>query len=102
MARDYPLAAYAVRRNPGARLIVTRHLLSPLNRLHQVTLAHVSRVIAVSYAVSRELQARGLVAPEKITVIQNGVDWRKMTTRRRFDRLEFCRRWDLLADGALR
>ena len=102
MARDYPLAAYAVRRNPTARLIVTRHLLSPLNRLHQVTLAHVARVIAVSHAVSRELQAQGLVAPEKITVIQNGVDWRKIDdARSRFDRSEFCHRWDLPADGAL-
>jgi len=102
MARDYPLAAYAVRRNPGARLIVTRHVLFPLNRLHQVTLAHVSRVIAVSHAVARALRAQGLVAPEKITVIQNGVDVRKIDdARRRFDRSEFCRRWDLPANGAL-
>ncbi|HET6669922.1 MAG TPA: glycosyltransferase family 4 protein [Pyrinomonadaceae bacterium] len=102
MARDYPLAAYAVRRNPGARLIVTRHVLFPLNRLHKVTLAHVSRVIAVSHAVARELQAQALVARNKITVIQNGVDVRKIEdARNRFDRSEFCRRWDLPAEGAL-
>ena len=102
MARDYPLAAYAVRRNPGTRLIVTRHVLFPLNRLHKVTLAHVSRVIAVSHAVARELQAQALIAPEKITVIQNGINWKKIAeARRRFDRAEFCRRWDLPVESSL-
>ena len=102
MARDYPLAAYAVRRNPGARLIVTRHVLFPLNRLHQVTLAYVSRVIAVSHAVARELRAQALIAPEKITVIQNGVDLKKIAeARSRFDRAEFCRRWDLPPESSL-
>jgi L-malate glycosyltransferase len=102
MARDYPLAAYAVRRNPSARLIVTRHVLFPLNRLHKVTLAHVSRLIAVSHAVARELQAQALIAPEKITVIQNGVDLKKIAdARSRFDRAEFCRRWDLPVENSL-
>ena len=102
MARDYPLAAYAVRRNPGARLIVTRHVLFPLNRLHKVTLAHVSRLIAVSHAVARELHAQALIATEKITVIRNGIDWKKIAdARRRFDRAEFCRRWDLPVESSL-
>lgn len=102
MARDYPLAAYAVRRNPGARLIVTRHVLFPLNRLHKVTLAHVSRVIAVSDAVARELKAQALIAPERITVVQNGIDLQKIEdARSRFNRAEFCRRWDLPLESAL-
>ena len=102
MARDYPLAAYAAQRNPGARLIVTRHVLFPLNRLHKVTLAHVSRVIAVSHAVARELKAQALIAPERITVIQNGIDLKKIEdARSRFDRSEFCRRWDLPAKASL-
>ena len=102
MARDYPLAAYAVRRNPGARLIVTRHVLFPLNRLHKLTLANVSRVIAVSHAVARELRAQALIAPEKVTVIQNGVDLKKIeAARNRFNRTEFCRRWDLPSDSSL-
>ena len=102
MARDYPLAAYAVRRNPGTRLIATRHVLFPLNRLHKVTLAHVSRLIAVSHAVARELQAQALIAPEKITVIQNGVDLKRIAdARSRFDRAEFCRRWDLPVHSSL-
>lgn len=102
MARDYPLAAYAVRRNPGARLVVTRHVLFPLNRLHKVTLAYVSRLIAVSHAVARELQAQALIAPEKITVIQNGIDLKKIAeASSRFDRAEFCRRWDLPVECSL-
>ena len=102
MARDYPLAAYAVRRNPGARLIVTRHVLFPLNRLHKVTLAHVSRVIAVSHAVARTLHAQALIPPEKISVIQNGIDLKKIEdARTRFRRAEFCRRWDLPVEASL-
>lgn len=102
MARDYPLAAYAVRRNPGARLIVTRHVLFPLNRLHKMTLGYVSRLIAVSHAVARELKSQALIAPEKITVIQNGIDLKRIAdARSRFDREEFCQRWDLPVESAL-
>ena len=102
MARDYPLAAYAVRRNTDARLVVTRHVLFPLNRLHKVTLAHVSRLIAVSNAVARQQQAQALVAPAKITVIHNGIDVKKIEDAcRRFNRTEFCRRWDLPAERPL-
>lgn len=102
MARDYPLAAYAARRNSGVRLIVTRHVLFPLSRLHKVTLARVSRVIAVSNAVERRLRAQSLVPPEKITVVHNGIDWRRTEiARSRFQRAEFCRRWDLPEKGLL-
>lgn len=102
MAHDYPLAAYAVRRNPSARLIVTRHVLFPLNRLHKITLAHVSRLIAVSHAVGRELRAQGLIAAQKITVIQNGIDLKRIeAARHRFNRTEFCQRWDLPAESSL-
>ena len=102
MASDYPLAAYAVRRNPGSSLIVTRHLLFPLNRLHKVTLAHVSRVIAVSHAVARELRAQALISPDKITVIHNGIDLQKIErARQNFNREQFCRRWDLPAERTL-
>jgi glycosyltransferase involved in cell wall biosynthesis len=102
MARDYPLAAYAVRRNPGSRLVVTRHVLSPLNRLHKVTLAHVSRLIAVSNAVARQQQAQALIASDKITVIHNGIDIEKIEDAcRRFNRSEFCDRWGLPAERSL-
>jgi glycosyltransferase involved in cell wall biosynthesis len=102
MARDYPLAAYAVRRNTGAKLIVTRHVLFPLNRLHQLTLARVSKVIAVSHAVARDLGAQALVPREKISVIHNGVDVDRIeSVRTRFQRTAFLRRWDLPEDRLL-
>ena len=102
MARDYPLAAYAVRRNAGAKLIVTRHVLFPLNRLHKLTLARVSKVIAVSRAVARDVGAQALVPNEKIAVIHNGVDVDRIeSVRSRFQRTEFLRRWDLPEDRLL-
>lgn len=102
MARDYPLAAYAARRNSGAKLIVTRHVLFPLSRLHKVTLARVSRVIAVSSAVAHRLRAQSLLPPEKITVVHNGIDLNRIEiARSRFQRAEFCRRWDLPAESLL-
>jgi glycosyltransferase involved in cell wall biosynthesis len=74
MARDYSLAAYAARRNPKTKLIVTRHVLFPLNRFHRRTLSHAAAVIAVSAAVGRQLESQGLVPTERIAVIPNGID----------------------------
>src|SRR6267143_3626881 len=73
VARDYPLAALAARR-AGAPLVLTRHVLFPLNRIHRVTLRRTSRVIAVSQAVAEGLQARRLFDPEKVVRIYNGID----------------------------
>jgi len=91
-----------VRRNAGAKLIVTRHVLFPLSRLHKLTLARVAKVIAVSHAVARDVGAQALVPNEKIAVIHNGVDVDRIeTVRSRFQRTEFLRRWDLPEDGVL-
>lgn len=77
VARDYPLAAMAAWRNRRAKLIVTRHVLFRLNRLHALTLARASRVIAVSGAVERALLAQKILPPRKVTVIPNGIDFRR-------------------------
>ncbi|MEP6708301.1 MAG: glycosyltransferase family 4 protein [Pyrinomonadaceae bacterium] len=74
MARDYPLAAYAVRRNRSSRLIITRHVLFPLSRLHGVTLSNVSGVIAVSAAVARRLREQQIFPDNKIVTVLNGID----------------------------
>ncbi|MEP6635237.1 MAG: glycosyltransferase family 4 protein [Acidobacteriota bacterium] len=96
MARDYPLAAYAARRNRGVRLIVTRHVLFPLNRLHKVTLARVARVIAVSEAVGRHMRAQRLVPSGKVTVVHNGIDLDRVARAlNEFERRNFCRGWDV-------
>lgn len=102
MARDYPLASYAVKRNPNARLIITRHVLFALNRFHFVTLARARRIIAVSEAVARQLRAQKLVPPDKITVISNGVDITRFEAAREpFSREKICQRWKIPGDRLL-
>lgn len=96
MARDYPLAAYAVRRNKGARLIVTRHVLFPLNGLHRITLARAARIIAVSQAVAAQVRADGIATPERISVVLNGINARKFENARdRFNRAQYLGSWGL-------
>ena len=102
MARDYPLAAYATRRNPGSKLIVTRHVLFPLGRLHRITLSRAARIIAVSQAVASQLLAAGLTRAEKISVVLNGIDTARFAKARAdFKRQEFLDRWKLPADRRL-
>jgi glycosyltransferase involved in cell wall biosynthesis len=102
MARDYPLAAFAGRRNKNARLVITRHVLFPMSRLHGVTLANVSRVIAVSEAVARTLRERSVFAPGKIVVVRNGIDVERFVRARAdFDPREFCHRMKIPDDRVL-
>ena len=96
MARDYPLAAYTVRQNKGSRLIVTRHVLFRLSRLHRITLSGAARIIAVSEAVASQLLSDGVAAPERISVVLNGIDTSGFEeTRLKFDREQFLRSWNL-------
>ena len=74
LARDYPLAAFATRRAGGAGLILTRHVLFPLSRVHKVLLRRVERVIAVSQAVADGLVEQDIFDRDKIVLIHNGVD----------------------------
>lgn len=102
MARDYPLAAYAVRQNKEARLIVTRHVLFRMNRLHRITLSGASRIIAVSEAVASQLRSDRVAPREKISVVLNGIDTTRFAeARRKFDRDQFLRDWRLSADSLL-
>jgi glycosyltransferase involved in cell wall biosynthesis len=73
MARDYSLAAYAVRGRP-AKFVVTRHVLFPLNKLHSRILSRAHKIIAVSEAVARQLRGQRLVPDERIAVVHNGID----------------------------
>ena len=102
MARDYPLAAYAAAKNPGSRLIVTRHVLFRLSRLHRITLAKAARIIAVSQAVASQLRADAIVPPEKISVVLNGIDTATFQeARQRFTRPQFLTSWNLPDDCLL-
>jgi glycosyltransferase involved in cell wall biosynthesis len=72
-ARDYHLAAMAVRLAPRARFVLTRHVLFPLRRINRPLLRSVDRVIAVSRAVAESLQ-NGVIDSSKIAVVHNGID----------------------------
>ena len=102
MARDYPLAAYAVRRNRSSRLIITRHVLFPLSRLHGVTLSNVSRVIAVSAAVARRLREQQIFPDDKIVTVPNGIDVDRFAQATlNLSRDEYRRKLELPPDGLL-
>lgn len=102
MARDYPLAAYAARMNAASKLIITRHVLFPLSRLHRITLARAARIIAVSHAVAFQLEADAIGPAEKISVVLNGIDiGRFAKAREGFDRRKFLGTWKLPADSLL-
>lgn len=82
VARDYPLAALAAGLAPGSHLILTRHVLFPLTKIHTLTLRRVARVIAVSQAVADGLRAQNIFEPDKIVVIHNGVDLNRFVQSR--------------------
>lgn len=82
VARDYTLAAFAARRARVARLVLTRHVLFPLSRIHRLTLSNVSRVVAVSEAVAVALRTQAIIPADKIRVVANGVDLRRFDEAR--------------------
>jgi L-malate glycosyltransferase len=84
VARDYPVAALAAG-GSRAKLVLTRHVLFPLNPIHKLTLRRTSRVIAVSQAVADSLNSQTIFAPDKITLIYNGIDFRRFESLRKRD-----------------
>jgi glycosyltransferase involved in cell wall biosynthesis len=73
-ARDYHLAALAVRLASRGRLVLTRHALFPLRRFNKPLLGGAGRVIAVSQAVAESVRRSGVIESSKITVVHNGID----------------------------
>ena len=73
-ARDYHLAALAVRLASSARLVLTRHTLFPMRGINRHLLRGAGRVIAVSQAVAESLRRNGVIESSKITVVHNGID----------------------------
>jgi len=72
-ARDYHLAALAVRFASRGRLVLTRHALFPVRGINKHLLKSAGRVIAVSQAVAESVRRSGVVEPSKITVVHNGI-----------------------------
>jgi glycosyltransferase involved in cell wall biosynthesis len=102
VARDYPLAAMATKLHRRTKLVITRHVLFPLNRLHSITLSHVARVIAVSGGVARVLSAQNIFPANKITIIPNGSDFHRLDAGLEGrSRGEFRRRFGIPPEGLL-
>jgi glycosyltransferase involved in cell wall biosynthesis len=78
-ARDYHLAALAVRLASRGRLVLTRHALFPLRGINRHLLRSAGRVIAVSQAVAESLRRNGVIESAKITVVHNGIDTDRFT-----------------------
>jgi glycosyltransferase involved in cell wall biosynthesis len=78
VARDYPLAALVTGRS-DARLVLTRHVLFPLSRIHKLTLRRTARVIAVSGGVADSLEAQHIFDSKRIVTIHNGIDLEKFS-----------------------
>jgi len=55
-------------------LVLTRHLLFPLKRLHRITFKQANQIIAVSKGVAKSLLSDNIIAAEKVSVVLNGVD----------------------------
>jgi glycosyltransferase involved in cell wall biosynthesis len=81
MARDYPLAALAVGGKSKARLVITRHVLFPMSKLHRLTRGRVARIIAVSQSVAANVHAQGIFRNDQIAVLPNGIDLTKFNPR---------------------
>lgn len=71
VARDYFPASLACRIAKTPKFIITRHVLFPMKPFHRFALNNLSKAIAVSQGVKKELQ--NLFLTEKIVVISNGV-----------------------------
>lgn len=76
VAHDYLLAALATKLAGRGKLVITRHVLFRLNKLHARMLNRVDRVIAVSQAVADSLHA---FDPARVAVIHNGIDLSRFT-----------------------
>lgn len=73
-ARDYHLAALAVRLASRGRLVLTRHALFPLRGINRHLMRAAGRVIAVSEAVAESVRRSGVIESSKISVVYNGID----------------------------
>ena len=76
MARDYPLAALAAG-SSRPRLVLTRHVLFPMGKVHKLTRRRVARVIAVSEAVAASLREQKIFDEAQIAVVRHGIDFER-------------------------
>lgn len=89
MARDYPLASLAAG-SSRPRLVLTRHVLFPMGKLHRLTRRRVARVIAVSEAVAASLREQKIFAEAQIVVVRHGIDLERFQSVARRNESKLC------------
>jgi glycosyltransferase involved in cell wall biosynthesis len=81
VARDYIPASLVCRLAKGVKFVLTRHVLFPMKPFYRFTLGNLSRAIAVSKAVAKNLQTT--FPREKIITISNGIEALILTAEER-------------------
>ena len=76
MGRDYFPASLACRIAKTAKFILTRHVLFPMRPFHRFALNNLSKAIAVSHAVAKNL--RTLFPKEKVEIVSNGLETKSL------------------------
>jgi len=102
LARDYPVAALAVRLSKKAKLVLTRHLLFPLNFPHKFVLPKDLTFIAVSKGVRGVLRKQFFLPHQQIRLVYNGVDTRHFeNSNKTIERENLLRQLNLKPDTFL-
>ena len=71
LAKDYLPTSLAVRFSPGAKFVLSRHVLFPIKKAQKFALANAAKAIAISAPVEANLQK--IFPPEKIALIPYGI-----------------------------
>ncbi len=81
VARDYIPASLVCRTSNSARFVLTRHVLFPMKPFHRYALGNLSKAIAVSNAVEKNL--RNIFPFGKVKIISNGINTKNLTDENR-------------------
>ena len=96
LARDYPLAAFAVRLSKNVKLILTRHVFFPLAFLHKFTLPKDTILIAPTEGGRKNLLEQKILPSGQIRLIYYGIDTAHfVNAKNSIDKDELCRRLNL-------
>ncbi len=99
VARDYLAASVAVRTTRSARLILTRHVVFPMKPFHRFALSNVDAAVAVSPAVSRQLEK--IFPHPKVHTIPNGINFLDGSPESDLRGMEFREFHNIAADAPL-
>ncbi|MGI8468353.1 MAG: glycosyltransferase family 4 protein [Pyrinomonadaceae bacterium] len=97
LARDYAIAAIAAKMT-NTKLVLTRHLLFPLNAAYKFLLPKNTAFIAVSEGVRQKIIAQNILPSEQIHLIYNGIDTRHFQPSGKADKVSLRENLNLPPD----